>query len=252
MASDVSTTTGDFSFNLIQYLCDRDAKSYACDNSFDSTKSEALTTRGGCSFDELCNGSVQSYACDNVIDITSKRDGSTPTVREAEQMLLDHVDRCVRSIETERGCQLEHFYIGKTHVRQRKGRRFDHMNKDTWKLDGGINSRCRCHREGGYGRDGLVVLTVVTREAIHPDVRRNKPDFHQEDYALVLEGRLIQDCMTDTRLYNQTLEPGGRDKTPSIGYPLYMAFKVGTLSSNMQLNVKTYYFTIMCDKNLYF
>lgn len=69
---------------------------------------------------------------------------------------------------------------------------------------------------------------MVTREAIHPDVRTYKPDFHQEDYALALEGRLIQDCMTDPRLYNKTLEHGGRDKTPSIGYPLYMAFKVHT------------------------
>ena len=82
--------------------------------------SSVASTRGGCSFDELCNGSVQSYACDNVIDITRNGDGQTPTVREAEQMLLDHVYRCIRSIETERGYQLEHFYIGKTHVRQRK------------------------------------------------------------------------------------------------------------------------------------
>ena len=188
----------------------------------------SATTRGGCTFDELCNGSAQSYACDNLIDITKTRDGRVPTVREAEQMLLEHLDNCVRSIQTERDCKLEYFYIGKTHVRRMKNRTFDHMNKATWKLDGGINSRWKTHRDGGYGRDGLIVLTVVTREAIHPDVRRNKPDFHQEDYALALEGRLIQDCMTDSRLYNKTLEPGGRDRTPSIGYPLYMAFKVCT------------------------
>ena len=186
----------------------------------------STTTRGGCSFEELCNGSLQGYAGDNLIDITITRDGRVPTIREAEQMLLEHLDNCVRSIETERDCQLEYFYIGKTHVRRMRNRTFNHMDRNTWKLDGGINSRCKTHKEGDYGRDGLVVLTVVTREAIHPDVRRNKPDFHQEDYALALEGRLIQDCMTDSRLYNRTLEPGGRDKTPSIGYPLYMAFKV--------------------------
>ena len=195
------------------------------------TMTSSVASATGCSFDELCRGCLQSYACDNLINITRTRDGTrTPTIREAEEMLLEHLDRCVQSIQTERECQLECFYIGKTHVRKRKRKNgtFDHMNRTTWRLDDGINSRFRCHKDAGYGRDGLVVLTVVTREAIHPDVRRNKPDFHQEDYALALEGRLIQDCMTDPRLVNNSLEPGGRDKTPSIGYPLYMAFKVHT------------------------
>jgi hypothetical protein len=133
----------------------------------------------------------------------------------------------MQSIETERGCDLEYFYIGKTHVRQRKkAPSFDHMSRATWRLDGGINNRCKSHKDAGYGRDGLVVLTVVTREAIHPKVRENNPNFHQEDYALALESRLIQDHMKDPRLSNETLEPGRRDRTPSIGYPLYMAFKV--------------------------
>ena len=184
----------------------------------------SLSTSGGCSFDQLCNGSLQSYACDNLIDITRTRDGHTPTIREAEEMLLEHVHSCIQSIETERGCKLESYYIGKTHVRKRKKRTFNHMNRTTWRLDGGINNRFRCHKDKGYGRDGLVVLTVVTREAIHPD----EPYFHQEDYALALERRLIQDCMTDSMLANKGLEQGRRDRTPSAGYPLYMAFKVHT------------------------
>ena len=184
------------------------------------------STRGGCTFEKLCQDSVQSYACDNLIDITVNDKGQTPTVQEAEQMLLKHVKECIQSIETERGCPLEYFYIGKTHVRQREDRKFNHMNRDTWKLDNGINGRFRDHREHGYGRDGLVVLTVVTREAIHPDIRNNKPNFHQEHYALALESRLIQDFLRDPHLCNESLEPGRRDKCPSIGYPLYMAFKV--------------------------
>ena len=50
----------------------------------------------------------------------------------------------------------------------------------------------------------------------------SEPYFHQEDYALALERMVIQDCMTDPRpLANKSLEPGGRNQTPSIGYPLY-------------------------------
>ena len=142
-------------------------------------------------------------------------------------MLLKHLYNCVQRIEKEGSCKLEYFYIGKTHVRKRKNApSFDHMNRATWNLAGGINGRWRSHRDTEYGRDGLVVLTVITKQAIHPDVCRNKPKFHQEDYALALEGRLIQDCLGDPRLYNETLERGRRDRNRSIGYALYMAFKV--------------------------
>ena len=163
-----------------------------------------------CSFDLLCNGnrSALSYACDNLIDITKTSDGRTPTIDEAKEMLLKHLYNCIQSIEIERGCQLESFYIGRTHVGTRKNGRFNHMDRATWRLDGGIKNAFKYHKGAGHGQDGLVVLTVVTREAIHPDVWGNKPDFHQEDYALDLEGMLIQDCRTDSRLVNKTLKPG--------------------------------------------
>ena len=131
---------------------------------------------------------------------------------------------------------MEKFYIGKTHVRQKSGGHggkvnFDHMRSGTWRVDNGINDRWKDHKLTDYGRDGLVVLTVVTKEAIHPDIQENNPDFHQEKYALVLESRLIQDCMIDSRLENKTLEPGKRDSARSIGYALYIAFKVSMLFS---------------------
>ena len=192
-----------------------------------ATSNFSTTTRGGCTYDELCNGSVQSYACDHVIDITKTRDGRIPTIEEAMKMLLEHVDKCVESIEIGRDCKVERFYIGKSHVRKRARSTFDHMKRTTWKLDNGINSRFVAHSRTDYGCDGLVVLTVVTREAIDPDIRRNKPKLHQEDYALALESRLIQEYMrTDSRLANDTVATGRRDKTASIGYPLYLAFKV--------------------------
>ena len=189
-----------------------------------ATSGISMTTRGGCTFEALCNGSAQSYACDNLIDITRNGDGCT--IQEAEEMLLEHVYRCVQSIETERGRKLKYFYIGKTRVRRRKRRAFNHMIPATWRLDNGINSRCRNHKCTDYGRDGLIVLTVVTKGGIPHDIRSNKPNFHQEEYALGLESRLILDFMADPRLYNKTLERGRRDKTRSVGYPLYMAFKV--------------------------
>ena len=158
--------------------------------------------------------------------LLSVNSGGFRNLKRGVQKGLKHVKECIQSIETERGSKLEYFYIGKTHGKQRRGRYFDHMDQNTWRLDDGINGRFRQHNRCGYGCDGLVVLTVVTREAIHPKVCSNKPNFHQlEHYALALENRLIQDFLSDRRLYNDTLEPGRRVSCP-VGYPLYMAFKV--------------------------
>ena len=188
----------------------------------------SASTLGGCSFDELCRGTESNYACDNLINIVCQEDGRHLTIREQEDSLSQHIRTCIQSIEIVRGCPVENFYIGKTHVRQRQDRvLFDHMKRSTWRLDGGIKGRFRNHKDEGYGRDGLVVLTVVTKEAIPPEIRQNKPNFHQETYALALESRLILNFMSDPRLVNETTEAGRRDRTPSIGHPLYMAFRVG-------------------------
>jgi hypothetical protein len=185
--------------------------------------------RGGCRFEDLCNGSCKSYACDELIDIIRTEDGHAPTIREAEQMLLKHIDNCIKRIEKGRGRKLEYFYIGKTYVDKKSRVAFDHMDRATWNLGGGINGRWRSHRRKEYGQDGLVVLTVVTEKAIRLKVRKNRSNFRQEDYALVLESRLIQDYMTDPRLSNETWKPGRRSRKTHVGYALYMAFKVHSL-----------------------
>jgi hypothetical protein len=143
-------------------------------------------------------------------------------------MLLKHIDNCVQRIEEKRGRKLEYFYIGKTYVDRKSGVAFDHMDRATWNLGGGINGRWRSHKRKEYGQDGLVVLTVVTKKAIRRKVCKNRSNFRQEDYALALESRLIQDyIMTEpTRLYNKTWKPGRRSGNTYVGYALYMAFKV--------------------------
>lgn len=191
-------------------------------------------TFGGCSFKQLCNGSCQSYACDKVIDITKETkdtkgdsDDSLPTLSQITSKLIKHVRKCIKSIEDGKGRSVEQFYIGKTLTHKRKSGKFHRMKSSTWKLSNGISKRFKRHHDNGYGRDGLVVLTVVTRKAI-PPIRHNKR-FTKEFYACALENRLIQHFLIecdDRRIVNSTLNSGKSDHNRSIGYPLYMAYKL--------------------------
>ena len=187
------------------------------------------------SFDDLCKGVTTGYACDCLVDISDTKSGAT-----AEQALIDHVNYCIRCIETQSDRRVEEFYIGKTHVRkiQRKGITFNHMDRSTWRLDDGINKRYRHHCDNGYGRDGLVVLTVVTREAIPAAVRASLPKFDHEDYSLYLERCLIQHFKRNrgnARLHNKSADAGGRVSSSAAGYPLYFAFKVSSKFVSIQL-----------------
>ena len=74
-----------------------------------------------------------------------------------------------------------------------------------------------------------MVLTELTRATIPPNVRRNRTKVKQELYAFVLENRLVQHFLIkhdDPRIVNTSLDAGGKDSNKSIGYTLYMAFKL--------------------------
>ena len=175
---------------------------------------------------------MTSYACDYLIDLTkggSKEGGGVLSLHQATKKLVKHVKKSIKAIQIGRGRNVEQFYIGKTHVRRRKRVKFNHMKSFTWRLAGGINDRFRRHRGKGYGVDGLVVLTVLTRAAIPPNVCQNRTKVKQELYAFALENRLIQHFLIkrdDPRIVNTSLDAGGKDSNSSIGYPLYMAFKL--------------------------
>ena len=193
--------------------------------------STARSTVGGCSFDYLCANERPNYACDNLISLSkeSQADGCAPSLVQATNKLVDHVKSCIQSIEIGRNRKVEQFYIGKTLTHRKKKVKFNHMRSNTWKLSDGISKRFKKHRGEGYGRDGLVVLTTVTRTAIPSTVHQNKDKVKQELYAFALENRLIQHFLIkkdDSRIANKSLHSGGSDGNKSIGYPIYMAFKL--------------------------
>ena len=142
----------------------------------------SATTAGGCSFEALSVRGVQSYACDKLVDLSSESEN----LSTATNKLVQHVKECIDEIELQQSRDVEQFYIGKTHVHRKRRGNFDHMKHSTWRKSDGISKRFKKHREGGYGRDGMVVLTLVTRAAIPRKIRNNKATVKQELICLSL------------------------------------------------------------------
>ena len=118
------------------------------------------------------------------------------------------------------------FYIGKTYVRGNKRyKRVNPLNPLTWRKEG-ISSRRGEHKNKIYGKDGMIVIAVITRDQV-PTTAASK--VNQELYTLALEQRLLhyyQITKGDERLHNETFTSGRSDDTVSAGYALYVAFSL--------------------------
>lgn len=171
-------------------------------------------------FEELCRpGAKSGYALEKGVVI--KRED----IANAIILTANNIDELMTKVEVSSGRHIKSFYIGKSHVRERKIHRFNPESPCTWRLDSGVNARYKCHVNEGYGRDGLIVVAVVTEESIPDDCMISKSITHHEEYALTLEKRLIQKYMKrDNRLCNKSTEPGKTDKKESKGYTIYVCY----------------------------
>ena len=88
-----------------------------------------------------------------------------------------------------------------------------------WRKEG-ISSRWNDHRKEEYGKNGMIVIAVITRDQV-PEGAASK--VKQELYTLALEQRLLhyyQITKGDERLHNDTFTSGGTDKKRSAVYAL--------------------------------
>ena len=206
----------------------------------------SATTRGGVEFDDLVTGRVAPYYAFRLTGIRNKQGECATTGREknlehttnntdqdynalhrATDTLVKRVDDTINDIEIQSGKKVVKFYIGKTYIHKNKRSEvFDAMNPDTWRK-GVIHSHWCHHKQEEYGRNGMVVLTVVTKDDVP---QQSIPAFkHQEMYALALEQQLIIHyafVRGDERLANTSTHPGmqQQEESRAIGYPIYMAF----------------------------
>ena len=121
---------------------------------------------------------------------------------------------------------MKSFYIGKSHIRKGVLRKFNPEHPSTWRLADGIDSRYKEHVKESYGRSGLIVVAVITRDSIPEDCIASGHITHQEGYALTLETRLIEKFQEDEdeRLANKSIDFGHTDGAKSIAYVVYVAY----------------------------
>jgi hypothetical protein len=174
------STVGGCSFDM---LCEGDCSSYACDNLIDLSKEpQTISTKlprkiptkevrkvSTKSPRKVPTKELQKFTTNELRKISTKSPRKVPlrkgpTLKKATKILIKHIKKCIRSIEIGRGREVEKFYIGKTLTHGRKKVKFDPMASRTWRLSDGISNRFKYHRGKDYGRDGLVVLTMVTQK----------------------------------------------------------------------------------------
>lgn len=176
----------------------------------------------GCSFYELCKGE-SNYVCDPgcLVELTEDY-----KLEKAEKKIIKKIDDIFKRMKLRTKRKVKRFYIGKTHVEKNKrlqGRRFNPRDPESWKKEG-ISSKWGIHREEEYGRDGMIVVAVITGEQVPIGV-----DIDHEQYTLALEQRLLHHYKItekDKRLHNKTFASNAVDcdYKDSPGYALYVAF----------------------------
>ena len=191
----------------------------------------STTTRGAQSIEWLCNeiqreDGERKYVCDQscLVNLAAIMPRTEDAHKEA---IIARIGEIFQYIETQTDKEIQLFYVGKTYVRRKHKQSgfitFDAMNPNTWKKEG-IISRWGKHSVSPHGKDGMIVLTIVTREVMPSSYTS------QEQYTLQLEKMLMyhyDTCMKDKRFANPSLAPGNTDRNQSYGYALYVTVCMG-------------------------
>ena len=105
------------------------------------------------------------YVLDTAISIKDS------DIKDAIKLTSDKIDQYLLRMEELSGRRIEKFYIGKSNVRTKSGTEFDADNPNTWKQDA-IVARYKDHSQKHYGRSGLLVVAVVTKDSIPQGLHR--------------------------------------------------------------------------------
>ena len=116
--------------------------------------------------------------------------------------------------------EVQSFSIGKTYARKTWRSRFlNPQDEDTFTKTG-ISNRWRQHKNTDYGRDGMVVVAIIT-----DDVAWKLEYQDTEECALDIEEELQERYFyRDDRSIHDEYHRGALVNEPAEGYPIYITF----------------------------
>ena len=174
----------------------------------------STSTAGGVDYDTLCKGDVKNYSF-NIVDLKNAE-----TFDEILYTVKRRIRDTIANLEIQSGKEVDKFVIGKTYVRQKRKKggfqEFDEMRPESFKKVG-ISKRWQQHKYRNYGKDGMIVVCIVTRPVA----------YNPQRYALILEEELQKSFRADhdDRLANSAAYRAGPEATSgAIGYPIYIAY----------------------------
>ena len=189
------------------------------------------------------------YICSNLVDLKDESKDKMKKVDEDVDKLSGKLQKTIEAFETSfKGLKVNQYYIGKSYVVLDEFPDGYRTSSSTWtiqlkectpkekqnekqsstpprpkyKKDEGISSRKSTHMKKDYGKVGLVVLAIVTKEVLPKKIA---PSVKIEDYVLILEQRLQHKQLiekADEQCVNESSAEGKRAKNKNA-YVIYVA-----------------------------
>ena len=141
------------------------------------------------------------------------------TFKPALSELKKQIELILSAIEEITEKNIGFFSIGKTYARQTMRSDFLDPEDDDTFTKKGLNSRWSVHKKTYYGKDGMIVLAIITEE-----VAWNMGYIDAELCALDIERELQKRFSGDPRCIHNEYHQGPLVKEPAEGYPIYMTF----------------------------
>ena len=153
-------------------------------------------------------------------DVVNLRTKRITTFRTAVNAIERQIKKVLQEEESEMHRKIDLFSIGKTNANATAKADFlDPLDEDTFTKKG-ISNRWRAHKDTDYGKDGMVVVAIIT-----DDVADTLDYDDAEDCALDIEEELQDRFYSDDdRLIHEEYHEGARVENPADGYPIYITF----------------------------
>ena len=152
-------------------------------------------------------------------DVVNLRTKRITTFRTAVNAIERQIKKVLQEKESKMNLKIHLFSIGKTNARVTATADFLDPLEESTVNKKNIGNRCRVHLKTEYGKDGMVVVAIIT-----DDVADMLDYDDAEDCALDIEEELQHRFSSDKRLIHKEYHQGSRVENPADGYPIYITY----------------------------